>query len=70
MLFNKGVCFAYKIRDGLDEALNVASGAIDALLESNLRDGTERQVCRNSDGRMIEAIVVCVSKESRCCCES
>lgn len=62
MLFDKGVCFAYRIRDGLEEALNVASGAIDALPESNLLDGTERQVCRSSDGRMIKAIVVCKSR--------
>ena len=65
MPFDTGVCLDNKIRDGFVEAWKAASGAIDALLDSNLLDGTDKQVCRSNDGRMMDAIVLCRSVDSR-----
>lgn len=57
--FDAGVCLDSRNRDGLVEgALIAGKGTMEALLDSSRLDGADKQTCRSSDGRTIDAIVV------------
>ncbi len=56
--FDAGVCLNSRDRGGLVEgALKAEMGAIDASLDSTRFEGANKQACRSSDGRTIDAIV-------------